>query len=210
VRGVLFCCAWVAALACGVLEEKGDRAGAGSGADTLKGVAAESVLLAEVAPPEPLPGKWVGRTPLSEVLTGALPVRAGRCSDPPGVQIMAEGDSIDALLVVYFAGSESGTGRYSVVPRDRPPPEGAYARLGVQRVGYVARFYEAVEGFVVLEELGRSVSGRLEVVLREISSWEKVRYAAVFSSVGLEPWPEEYCGVPVPPDSISSLDRPIG
>jgi hypothetical protein len=122
---------------------------------------------------------------------------------------MAQGDSIDALVVVYFAEGEVETGLYGVVPREQSAPKGGYARVGVQRLGYVSHSYEAVEGFVVLEELGRSVSGRVEVVLREVSAWEKVRYVAVFSAVELEPWPEEYCGAPVPPDSVLQLDRPV-
>ncbi|GIW52866.1 MAG: hypothetical protein KatS3mg081_2221 [Gemmatimonadales bacterium] len=209
-KRLVFGCACVGVLACGSPGPAADQVGVVSGADTLKGAAAESVLLAEVTPPQPVAGKWVGRTPLREVLTGALPVRAGRCADPPSVQVMAQGDSIDALVVVYFGVAGGETGEYRVVPRDQPPPQSGYARVGVQRVGYVSHFYEAVEGFVILEELGRSVRGRVEVVLREVSSWEKIRYAAVFSAPGLEPWPEEYCGAPVPPDSISALDRPIG
>ncbi len=196
-------------LACGASGEGADSEGSDSGADTLRGAVAESVLLGEVAPASPVPGKWVGRTPLSGVLTGALPVRAGRCGDPPSIQVMAEGDSIGALVVVYFEGTEGRVGRYGVVPRDRLPPEAGYARVGVQRVGYVSHSYEGVEGFVELDQLDGSVGGRVEVVLREVSSWEKVRYAAVFSRVELEPWPQEYCGAPVPPDSVSKLDRPI-
>ncbi len=209
-RRVALCYAWAVAFACGAFGDGAERGGIDSDADTLKGTAAESLLLAEIAPPKPVPGKWVGRTPLRGVLAGVLPVRGGRCLDPPSVQIMARGDSIDALVVVYFEDAQGRPGTYSVVSRDRPSPEAGYARVGVQRVGYLSHSYEGVEGSVELDQLGSSLSGKLEVVLREVNSWEKLRYAAVFSQVKLEVWPEAYCGAPVPPDSVSSLDRPVG
>lgn len=209
-KRVVLCCACVVGFACGNFGDGLDGGRIDSDADTLKGAAAESLLLAEIALPTPVPGKWVGRTPLRGVLTGVLPVRGGRCVDPPSVQIMAQGDSIDALVVVYFEDAQGRPGRYPVVSRDRPSPEGGYARVGVQRVGYLSHSYEAVEGAVEMDRLGSYSSGKLEVVLREVNSWEKLRYAAVFSGVKLEVWPEEYCGAPVPPDSVSSLDRPVG
>lgn len=200
--------AWIGVVSCG----GGELGVSGSNpalSDTAVGVAVESLLLREVALPEPEAGKLVGRTPLVELLTAALPARVGRCDRPKSLQVLAEGDTIDALVVVYFGG-EPKAGKYSVVPRDRPPPGGGYARVGVQRVGYLTHFYEAIEGSVELASLDRSATGSLNVVLREISSGEKVRYAAVFSELRLGPWPQEYCGEPVPPDSVATLDRPIG
>lgn len=142
-----------------------------------------------------------------ELVTRAVPaLGVGRwepiarwCAHPPSLLVLAQGDSVDVVVLVDFAQGAPSVGAYPVRPEEEAPrlPR---AQVGMQRVQYSDLAYRATRGQVVIERLDRYVTGRFDVVLREINVGEEVRYLGVFDRLPVESAPEAWCGR-VPPDS---------
>jgi len=135
-----------------------------------------------------------------ELVTRAVPLvgvgrwkpLALRCAEPPSLVLLAQGDSVDVLVLVDFGKAPPGPGQYAVRPEgyDAGSPG---ARVGMQRVQYSDVAYRAVRGTVDLERLDRYVTGRFDVLLREIEVGEEVRYLGAFDRVRVAPAPEAWC-----------------
>ncbi len=124
---------------------------------------------------------------------------ARRCAHPPSLLVLAQGDSVDVVVLVDFAQGAPSVGAYPVRPEEEAQ-DLPRAQVGMQRVQYSDLAYRATRGQVVIERLDRYVTGRFDVVLREINVGEEVRYLGVFDRLPVESAPDVWCGR-VPPDS---------
>jgi hypothetical protein len=147
--------------------------------------------------PRPRRGELVTRA-VPALGVGRWKAIARRCAHPPSLLVLAQGDSVDVVLLVDFAQAVPSVGEYPV----RPEEEGGLprAQVGMQRVQYSDLAYRATGGRVVIERLDRYLTGRFDVVLREINVGEEVRYLGVFDRLPVESAPEAWCRR-APPDS---------
>lgn len=178
---------------------------AGDAVDTIAPAPPGAELMAEVTPPRPVDGRMVARTPVPELLGGSWRALATRCDEPHALHILAEGDSVDILIRINLPDSGSVTRRYSIVPRGATALFAGHARMGVQTIGALARSFEAVEGDVTLERLDQAVDGRFEVVIQDVRSWERIRYAGAFRRLPLTPEAAGPC--PAAPDQSAQTEH---
>ncbi len=185
----------IAAMACG--QGAGGGAAAVGGDDSLAAAAVDSAS-GEPRRPEPVRGRLVARTVGTGALGGSWRARVGRCDRPRSLQIASDGDSVDVLLLLLLPDSGEWTREYPVIERDSAPPGGGqpHARVGVQRLGYLVASYQGTSGSVLLERLNRTGSGSFDLMLREATTWDSVRYLGTFADLPVEPWSPEMCGSP--------------
>ena len=135
-----------------------------------------------------------------ELVTRAVPALgvgrwepiARQCVQPPSLLVLAQGDSVDVVVLVDFRQGVPSAGVYPV-RRAGESPGLPRAQVGMQRVQYSDLAYRATRGRVVIERLDRYVTGRFDVVLREINVGEEVRYLGVFDRLRVESAPEAWC-----------------
>lgn len=153
--------------------------------------------------PAPRPGMLVARPAERGSLGGAWRVRVGSCADPRSLQLLARGDTVDLLLVLWLPQDSAPTGAYTI----REPADSSVAprtaRMGVQRLLYADVSYRAWRGTAWLERLDRQASGRFDVVLDESVSHDQVRYLGTFSAVPVDSAPEPVCR-PLRRDSVAA------
>ena len=138
-------------------------------------------------------GALIARSAIPSPLSGGWRATAGLCSEPPSLQLLAPGDSVDVIILLRSPAGGWVTGAYAVVaPEDTTDAPGT-ARMGVQRVLYVDQAYRSERGSVELSRLDRLASGRFDVVLRELSSEDTLRYLGVFDRIRVDSLPAAEC-----------------
>ena len=198
---------WV--MACAVLT------GACGGEDVEAGAAADSLAGDDEAPlvmpdyPEPVRGHLVtrsdGHRPAAREIEGEWRARAGSCEDPLAVHLLASGEGVGALLVIYRVPGGDSLLAYPVVPVDSTVPEPPAVRVGVQRLrSRLGDSFQAFDGTVDLTQLDRRVSGQFQLHLVNIDTRDTVLYAGVFSEVRVRPWPSLQCG------TLEEIEQPAG
>jgi hypothetical protein len=145
--------------------------------------------------PEPVRGRLVTRSAGSDEIAGDWPARAGTCEEPRTVQLVASGERVGAILLFYLAAADHVT-TYPVVPADSTVPEPPAIRVGVQLLrSRLGDSFQGFDGTVELTELGRRLSGRLQLHLMNIDTRDTVLYAGVFSGVRVRAGSPLECGV---------------
>ncbi len=148
-------------------------------ADTTYPAPKRGGLAAHSVGPGGLGGEWIPR--------------AAVCAAPPSLQVLARGDTVDILLVLWLPPGGAATGAYAVLGPLDSTMAPRTARIGVQRMQYVDLAYRGLSGTVWLERLDRRATGRFDVVLDEMVSHEQVRYLGVFNAVLVDSGPEPLC-----------------
>ncbi len=159
--------------------------------------------LAVVTPPDTtLPasrrGSLIARSALPGPFSGAWQPAAGVCGSPPSLQLLASGDSVDVLILLRLAAEGPATGTYTVASAEDTSTAPRTARVGLQLVSYADRALRSERGSVELSRLDRLVSGRFDVVLREFTSPDTVRYLGVFERIRVDSLPEPACRATTP------------
>jgi hypothetical protein len=169
--------------------------------DSVRGAV---VAALDTTPPEAEPGFLAARTGDPAPLTGEWPAKAGECSDPSSLHVVAASDSVGALLVVFYPAEGLRSARYPIVVAAGGPPSPGTALLGVQRIEYIGLAYRGGEGTVELSLTDRRASGVFRARLVDAISQRQVYWVGSFRDVPLEPWPRELCVTthPVEPDSV--------
>lgn len=182
-------------LACGggaappAKQATGDSARGGPPVDTTFPTARRGMLAAHPAGLGGLGGEWSAR--------------AARCANPSMLQVLARGDTVDLLIVLWLPADSAATGSYPVLSPSDSTVAPRTARMGAQRMLYADLSYRASGGTVWLERLDRWASGRFDVVLDESMSHDQVRYLGTFSAVPVDSAPEPACR-PAPRDSAGA------
>ena len=156
----------------------------------------------DTIPPDAQPGFFAAVTPDSRQISGEWRGRAGECADPPSLQLLVDGDSVNALLLIAFPDSGSRVREYPIVDLAPGAPPPGTARLSVLRILYIGLGYRAVEGAVQLDRVGRRVSGQFDVRLMEATSERVIRYLGTFREIPVGRWAADLC-VMTSPDSAA-------
>ncbi len=164
-------------VACGTRAPQPGRPPGGTGAqapaDTTQPVARAGALVTRaLAEAGPLSGRWRPQ--------------AGVCAQPPSLQLLAQSDSVDFLLLLYLPPDSAAAGTYVAEATTRAAPQARTARLGVQQVRYANLAYEATSGTVRLERLDHLATGRFDVTLQEAPSHRTMRYLGVFDAIPVD------------------------
>jgi hypothetical protein len=127
-------------------------------------------------------------------LGGSWEARAGLCSDPDMLQLIATESGMGTLILLQLPDTGSRLGSYPVTFVDSgfPFPPAAQIAVQVQEDDGVKAF-QADSGAVELTEWGDRVSGRLRAVLREINWQDRAGYAAAFRGVAVTALGPERC-----------------
>lgn len=149
--------------------------------DTTYRPARRGALIARSALPSPLSDEWQAA--------------AGVCGNPPIFMLLGRGDSVDVLVLLRLQPGDSVTGVYPVAPPEDTTAALRTARVGVQRMLLVDRAYRAERGAVEVSRLDRLASGRFDVVLREVTSQDTVRYLGAFEAIQVDSLPAFACEV---------------
>jgi len=136
-------------------------------------------------------------------LGGEWEARAARCTDPKTLQVLARGDTVDVLIVLWLPADSAPAGPYTVLGPQDSTVAPRTARMGAQRMLYADVSYQASGGTVWLERLDQWASGRFDLVLDESISHSQVRYLGTFSAVPVDSAPEPVCR-PAPRDSAGA------
>lgn len=156
--------------------------------------------VAESLPPMPaVPEAGAGRLAAisaggAEPIAGEWPAEAGTCEHPPMLQLVAQdpGKGGTILLLALPAGNPVVRYPVAIVSAGLPTPPAA--QVGVNLFRPTGTYsYQAAEGMVDLSSLGRVVSGRFTVTLREINSNKRVQYAGGFREVAVKPLAPAVC-----------------
>ncbi len=169
-----------------------------AGPDTTHGQPA-----ADTTFPTARPGMLVAHPAERGALGGEWAARAARCADPGTLQLLARGDTVDLLIVLWLPRDSAPTGPYTILGPLDSTVSPRTARMGLQRMLYADLSYRALRGTVWLESLDQRASGRFDVVLDESISHEQVRYLGRFNGVPVDSAPEPVCQ-PVRPDSAGT------
>jgi hypothetical protein len=146
--------------------------------------------------PEPVRGHLVVRSAGADEIAGEWRARAGTCEAPRTVLLVASGEGVGAILLLYLTPADDHAIPYPVVPVDSTVPEPPAVRVGVQLLrSRLGDSFQAFDGTVELTELDRRVSGRLQLHLVNIETRDTVLYAGVFSDVRVRAWSPQECGV---------------
>lgn len=147
----------------------------------------------DTAYPAPRRGALIARSAFPGPLSGEWQPRAGVCGGLPSFQLLARGDSVDVLVVLQLPAEGPATGAYAVAGPEDSTAGPRTARIGVQRLEYVDLAYRSERGSLELNRLDRVASGHFDVVLREVTSPDTVRYLGVFERVRVDSLPEPDC-----------------
>ena len=147
--------------------------------DTTFPAAQRGALVIRSALPGPFSGEW---RPM-----------AGVCREPPGLQLLASGDSVDVVLFVRWEPDGAPGGSYPVATPEDTTLAPRIARIGVQLVSYADRALRGERGWVELSRLDQVVSGRFDVVLGGFSAPDTVRYLGVFDQIPVDSLPDLAC-----------------
>ncbi len=179
-----------------VEQPSGDTAGLQPAVDTTYPAPKRGALIAHSALPGGLNGEW---TP-----------QAALCAAPRSLQLLARGDTVDILLLLWLPADGAATGEYAVPGPLDSTAAPRTARVGVQRMQYADLAYRGLSGTVRLERLDRRATGRFDVLLDETVSHERVRYLGVFEGVPVDSAPEALCQ-PARRDSTAAArgQRPV-
>lgn len=157
----------------------------------------DTVPPAAVAPdttyPRPRRGALIARSAFPGPLSGEWQPTAGVCGGLHTLQLLARGDTVDVLVVLQLPAESPATGAYVVRDPEDSTAGPRTARIGVQRVQYADLAYRSERGSVELNRLDRLASGRFDVVLREVTSQDTVRYLGVFERIRVDSLPEPAC-----------------
>ncbi|MCH7875436.1 MAG: hypothetical protein IH965_09095 [Gemmatimonadetes bacterium] len=144
--------------------------------------------------PEPRRGHLVARAVGAADFAMAWRARAGRCTDPPVLLVLAEAERSGASILLELPRSDDLRGEYPVAPAgDAGPPDPPAARLGFQFFDDAPTAYQGADGVVEIYGFASHVSGRFTATIRHVVSHEGARVAGVFHAVDIERLPEELC-----------------
>lgn len=159
--------------------------------------------------PEPQRGRLVVRGAGPYMLDGAWPAVARMCDDPAMMQVIAQEPGIGTLVLLQLPPDGQRLADYPVTIVEQGAPVAPASQVGVQLFqGGAASAFQGMEGQVSVYDFGSRVSGRFAVILRDISSGDRQKYAGVFESVPIEQIAVEDClrvkEAMEPPDSVVS------
>jgi hypothetical protein len=144
-------------------------------------------------------------TPRSR-LDGQWQPHAGVCVHPRSFQLLAQGDSVDLLLLLELPDDSVAPGTYAVAAEADSAAPARLARLGVQQLQYADLAYQATRGSVQLARLDQVASGSFDVTLEETPSHQALRYLGVFDAIPVDTLSGAACR-PVAPDTASAPRR---
>lgn len=162
--------------------------------------------------PEPRRGRLVAVSAGTVELSGSWQGQAGVCDETGFMQILAEVPGRGTLILLQMTPDDRLVA-YPVTIVDVGLPPAPAAQVGVQVLEEGGTYaFQAAEGEVYLDSIANGeVTGRVATTLREVTSDERVRYAAVFSRIPLTPHTKEYCDQVTaalsPPDSAGAQDQ---
>ena len=178
---------------------KGVSAGGGAAADTTP---------ADTTPPRARAGMLVARTVANRgELNGQWRPQAGVCASPPSFQLLAQGDSVDVLLLLNLPQGTAASGTYAVQAPQDTAPQGRTARIGAQEMRSADLAYQGISGTVQLERLDRLAAGRFDVTLQETPSHRQIRYLGVFDAVPVETLDVAACRLAQPDTALPAVRR---
>jgi hypothetical protein len=132
---------------------------------------------------------------------------AGVCAQPRSFQLLAQGDSVDLLLLLELPADSVAAGVYSVVPEADSTAPARVARLGVQQLQYGDFAYQATGGSVRLARLDQVATGSFDVTLEETPSHQTLRYLGVFDAIPVDTLSGAACRLAAP-DTAGRTPRP--
>lgn len=156
--------------------------------DTARGEAAVDTTF-----PTPRRGTLAAHSAGPGGLGGEWDARAASCANPRTLQLLARGDTVDLLIVLWLPADSTAAGPYAVVGPLDSTIAPRIARMGVQRMLYADASYRALRGTVWLERLDQRATGRFDVVLDQSVSHDQARYLGAFSAVPVDSAPEPVC-----------------
>jgi hypothetical protein len=109
------------------------------------------------------------------------------------LQVLAQGDTVDLLIVLWLPTDSAAEGAYPVLGPLDTTAAPRTARVGAQRWLYADLAYRALRGTVWLERLDRQAVGRFDVVLDESISHDQARYLGAFNAVPVDTAPQPVC-----------------
>jgi hypothetical protein len=118
--------------------------------------------------------------------------------------VLAQGDTVDLLIVLWLPADSAAEGPYPVLGPLDSTLAPRTARVGAQRWLYADLAYRALQGTVWLERLDRHATGRFDVVLDESISHDQARHLGVFNAVPVDSAPEPLCRPAQPAGQDSS------
>jgi hypothetical protein len=160
-------------------EARQDTAGGGATVDTTFPAPRRGGLVAR--PIDPVGPAWEWEA------------RAARCVDPKTLQLLARGDTVDLLIVLWLPADSAPEGSYAVLGPQDSTVAPRTARVGAQRWLYADLAYRALRGTVWLERLDRQATGRFDVVFEESISHEPMRYLGAFNTVPVDSAADAAC-----------------
>lgn len=169
-------------------------------ADTLDFDPEDTVLTVQdtVLPPMPdYPGQRGGYLVAHAVgatdFELAWPARAGRCSEPAMLLVIAELERSGASVLLELPDGDALVEYPVKLATDSGAPEPPAAQLGFQFFEDVPSAYQAAEGTVEVYGIASGVSGRFAITIRHIVNQELARVAGVFHNVDIEDLPPDWC-----------------
>jgi len=142
-----------------------------SAADTAFPTPRRGMLAAHPVGPGALGGEWAAR--------------ATHCADPRMLQVLARGDTVDLLIVLWLPADSVPSGSYAVLAPDSVAAPRT-ARVAAQRMLYADVSYRGQQGTVWLERLDQWATGRFDVVMEGSPTNDHLRYLGRFSAVPVD------------------------
>jgi hypothetical protein len=202
-------------LACGTAERtpQADSTAVASDEDSL-----DAAVAAELPPMPAYPPAEAGKLVVTMAgamdLARAWPAKAGRCSQPSMVLLIAEEPGGGASILLELPASGDLTGEYPVRLVDSTGVVQAPAsQVGLQFYGTrTADAYQASTGVVEVSDLtDRRLSGRLAVTVRHLATNQLVQVTGAFQRVDIEALPLDWCAqAAASRDSLAATRDTVG
>ena len=134
------------------------------------------------------------------------PARAGRCRQPPMLQILAQDPTQGLLVLLELPDSGEVTGTYPVSFSQGGLPTAPAAQLALERLDPKAGpgTYQALDGSVELSQLDAEASGRFAVTLRNLSTDAQSQIAGSFQGLPVVELDSARCARALPTDSAKA------
>lgn len=144
--------------------------------------------------PAPVRGRLVGRVVGVVEFDPSWPARAGRCAEPPMLQLLAEGPDGGVLVLLMLPEEGSAQGEYEVMQPQASQHDEWQAAVALQHLatGRVNEL-QAHSGKVEVERADATLRGRFTVTMRHLRSAETAAFAAAFDAVPIEELPQDEC-----------------
>lgn len=192
-------CLVLLAAACGGTEQGDQQAPAQAVTDTASSdTMPRDTALADLAMPEAPPaarGELSMRSNGTVALDGEWEARAGRCAEPPMMQILVQQQLDGVILLLALPSNGTVVGHYPVTLVEEGPPEGPAAQAAVQRIIEGRPYgWQARDGEVEIVAFDNDrVSGRYALTVRNINTNEPSRIAGSFLGVPTITLAREQC-----------------